>query len=102
MTDRVALITGGARGIGRATAIALAKPDWTIAIIHRANETSAARTVDDIRARGKELPISETVWQLDAGDCTAVDISSDVGYATYAIGAPVSIDEFAQIVQRTE
>ena len=35
MNDRVALISGGARGIGRAAALDLAARGWSVAICYR-------------------------------------------------------------------
>jgi 3-oxoacyl-[acyl-carrier protein] reductase len=39
--SRVALITGGVRGIGRAVSIALAKSGWTVAVCYRTNDAAA-------------------------------------------------------------
>ena len=41
MAERVALITGGARGIGRGVALDLAKDGWTIAICYRTSQQDA-------------------------------------------------------------
>ena len=45
MPDRVALITGGARGIGRDTALALAGAGWAVAICYRTSKKEAVETV---------------------------------------------------------
>src|SRR5690348_9229194 len=49
-TDKVALITGGRRGLGRAIALRLARGGATIALYYRRDEDSAARTVNDVQA----------------------------------------------------
>ena len=52
MTDKLALVTGGSRGIGRATAIELAKAGYDVVINYAGNEAAAEKTVSDIRALG--------------------------------------------------
>ncbi len=52
MSARVALITGGARGIGRAVALSLAEQQWSVAICYRASRQQAEETVSDLGARG--------------------------------------------------
>ena len=52
MTERIALITGGARGIGRAIAFDLAARRWRIAICYRTSEADAKATAAEIEARG--------------------------------------------------
>jgi 3-oxoacyl-[acyl-carrier protein] reductase len=47
-----ALVTGGGRGIGAATAIALAGDGWPVVVNYRSDEASAARTVAAIEAGG--------------------------------------------------
>lgn len=50
--DRVAVITGGSRGIGRATAIAAAKQGWRIVVGYVSNAQAASDTVAAIEADG--------------------------------------------------
>jgi 3-oxoacyl-[acyl-carrier protein] reductase len=52
MTQRIALITGGARGIGRAVALDLAARGWRIAICYRTSESDAKTTAAGIETRG--------------------------------------------------
>ena len=52
MTERIALITGGARGIGRAIALDLAARRWHIAICYRTSEADAKATAAGIEERG--------------------------------------------------
>lgn len=52
MSQHVALITGGAKGIGRGIAFDLAARQWKIAICYRTSETEAQNTAQDIMARG--------------------------------------------------
>lgn len=50
--DKVALITGGARGIGRTVALDLAGRQWAVAVCYRNSEREAAETARAITARG--------------------------------------------------
>jgi 3-oxoacyl-[acyl-carrier protein] reductase len=54
VTPRVAVITGGARGIGRAVALDLAAQKWRVAICYRTSEKEAQETSREITARGGE------------------------------------------------
>jgi 3-oxoacyl-[acyl-carrier protein] reductase len=47
-----ALVTGGSRGIGRATCIKLAEQGYGILINYKSNETEARKTLDLIREKG--------------------------------------------------
>ncbi len=52
MSERTALITGGARGIGRSIALMLAEEGWSVAICYRKSQKEAEETVEAIRERG--------------------------------------------------
>lgn len=52
LAGRVALVTGGGRGIGRGIAEALAEAGAAVAVVYRRDAEAAAATVDAIRARG--------------------------------------------------
>ena len=52
MKKRVAVITGGARGIGRAIALHLAASGWSVAICYRTSEREAEETVEAIKQAG--------------------------------------------------
>ena len=52
MSDNVALITGGAKGIGRGIALDLAAKHWKIALCYRTSEAAAKETAAAIVERG--------------------------------------------------
>lgn len=54
MNEPVALITGGAKGIGRGIALDLAAQRWKIAICYRTSEAQAQKTALAITQRGGE------------------------------------------------
>jgi NAD(P)-dependent dehydrogenase (short-subunit alcohol dehydrogenase family) len=57
-TSRVVVITGGSRGIGRATALAATKRGWRVAIGYASNKTAADEVVATIEAaNGKALAV---------------------------------------------
>jgi 3-oxoacyl-[acyl-carrier protein] reductase len=69
MAERVAVITGGARGIGRAIALALAGEGWSVAICYRKSQREAEETEQAIRARG----VSGLALRCDVSDPKAAE-----------------------------
>jgi 3-oxoacyl-[acyl-carrier protein] reductase len=67
MADRVALITGGARGIGKAVALDLASLGWSVAICYRTSANEAGDVRDAVRQHG----VGALALQCDVSDPNA-------------------------------
>ena len=52
LAPRIALVTGAARRLGRAIALALADQGWDVAIHYGTSHDAAAQTVADLKAKG--------------------------------------------------
>ena len=83
ISGRVALVTGGSRGLGRQSALALAGEGVNVAICGRTQDT-IDRTVDEIRSRG----VSSIGLIADVSDASAIGPLHD--QAAAALG-PIDI-----------
>jgi 3-oxoacyl-[acyl-carrier protein] reductase len=79
-TSRVALVTGGSRGIGRSCAVALAGAGHRVALCYRSDKEGAAETAAAItEAGGEALPIAADVADPGALDAAMKEIESTWG-----------------------
>ena len=77
---RVALVTGGSRGIGRAIALALAGADRRVALCYRSDADGAAETVAAVRTQGGEaLAVAADVADPGALDVAFKEIEATFG-----------------------
>lgn len=69
MTDKIAIITGGSRGLGRNTALNLARRGVDILFTWRAHQNEAESLVREVEAAGRKA----AAFRLDTGDVRAFD-----------------------------
>lgn len=69
MSEQVALITGGSRGIGKACAKELAKAGFDIAVIYAGNEAAANETVSELKA----MNVEAEAYKCDVSDAESVN-----------------------------
>jgi len=80
LRDQIALITGGSRGIGRATALLFAQEGADIAFCHLNDDTRAEATAAEIRALGRRaMHRSVDVADIAAAKVFAADVAAGFG-----------------------
>jgi len=86
LTDRVAIITGGSRGIGRATALAAAARGFRVVVGYANNETAAREVVSVVEAsHGKAIAV-----KCDVGSESDILALFNAADAFGALGALVN------------
>ena len=84
VVPRVALITGGSRGIGRAVAVELARRGLAIAVVYRAGRAAAEAAVAEVTALGVEA----TAILADVAD--PAQVAAAVEHTTRTLG-PIDV-----------
>jgi 3-oxoacyl-[acyl-carrier protein] reductase len=102
LKDKIALVTGASRGIGRAIAIALAKAGANVAVNYRTRENEAKEVCSQITSlHGHSLPIRADVSLATDVTRLVKKIEQEMGVVNIlinnaGIGPPRSIDEITE------
>ncbi len=79
MTVRALLITGGSRGIGRATALAAARDGWRVAVNYVNDAEAANRVVAEIAREGGEATALKGDVAIEADTLAMFDAAAALG-----------------------
>ena len=98
LNGRVALVTGGGRGIGRAVSIGLAADGAAVAVNFRRDEESARATVDEIVAAGGRAMLAPgSVDDYEHDERMVEQVRAELG-AGSSLGRMVTAAEVADVV----
>jgi NAD(P)-dependent dehydrogenase (short-subunit alcohol dehydrogenase family) len=94
LQDKVALVTGGTKGIGAAAAITFAKAGANIAIVGRNDDADAASTREEIEALGRrcEVIVADCAKPEEATRCVneAAAKLGSIDVLVHSAGGPVN------------
>ena len=94
MGDKVALITGASRGIGRACALELAKAGYYIAVSYAGNDEAANKTINDLL----EIGVKAKAYKFDVANKPGVSNLMTI----YSIIKGISIENNATSLGSTQ
>jgi NAD(P)-dependent dehydrogenase (short-subunit alcohol dehydrogenase family) len=80
LSNRVAIVTGGSRGIGRAIALSLAQAGIDVAVNYRKDEGAAVETADQIRSLGRRaITVKADLTSAAAANILIDSVSKELG-----------------------
>lgn len=80
LTEKVAIVTGGSRGLGRATVLSLAGAGAYVVINYQGNEAAAAETLSLVQALGGKGELQRfSVSNADEADAAIKDVAKRLG-----------------------
>ncbi|MDQ4140265.1 MAG: SDR family oxidoreductase [Bacteroidota bacterium] len=84
--NKIALVTGGSRGLGKNMAISLAKRNIDVVLTYNSNQQEAEKVVSEIQALGQKAHS----FQLDAGNIKSFDnfLEQVTGHLQEQTGSP--------------
>ena len=94
LTGKVALVTGGSRGIGRAASVALAKRGAQVVINYVSNEAAARAVAEQIQADGGKAELVQfDVGNSEAAEKAIAEVAKRLGRLDVLVcSAGISID----------
>jgi 3-oxoacyl-[acyl-carrier protein] reductase len=79
--DKVALVTGGSRGIGRAVCLGLAEYGWSVAFCYKTSELDAKATMDDLEKYGTKVDSTQCdISDPEAAEKWVLSIEEEFGH----------------------
>src|ERR1700691_2366408 len=80
LDNKIAIVTGGTRGLGRAIALGLARLGATVAMNYRRDEASAGKTLAEVRAIApRSILIKADLEDEAQGRATVTPAASELG-----------------------
>ncbi len=104
LAGRVAIVTGGSRGIGRAVSLALAEAGAYVVVNYRSNESAAEQTLTQIeRAGGQGEILGFDVADPESVDTCVGEAAKRLGHVDILVNnAGISIDQLLLRVSKKD